>query len=381
MHACHNRAPGEHWKIAMTEAARSQLDLVRHLFVILIVGMLIVGSLYVMRPFLAALIWATMISVSTWPLLASAQQRLGGRRWLAVLVMVLAMLLVLVVPIAAAVLTLVDHAAGIHALVTAMPEYALPAPPDWLLKIPLAGKTVWTKWKELSDAGPGGLMSQIEPHAAQIVNWSLGKAGSIGSLLLHLLLTTVITGILFAKGEVAGHAVIRFSRRVSGQRGEVVVLLAAQAIRAVALGIIVTAIVQSALGGIGLWIAGVPLAAVLTAVMLILCIAQLGPGLPLLAGVAWLYWQGHTGTAIVLLVWTLFVGTLDNFLRPLLIRRGADLPLLLILVGVIGGLFAFGLVGLFVGPMLLAVTYTLLQTWIDEVPDPPETQVTSTPPA
>jgi len=107
--------------------------------------------------------------------------------------------------------------------------------------------------------------------------------------------------------------------------------------------------------------------------MLILCIAQLGPGLPLLIGVGWLYWQHHTIAAIVLFVWTIFCGTIDNVIRPILIKRGADLPFLLILAGVIGGLLGFGLVGLFVGPTLLAVTFALLQTWINEPPPDAET--------
>ena len=131
---------------------------------------------------------------------------------------------------------------------------------------------------------------------------------------------------------------------------------------------IFTALAQSILGGIGLAIAGVPFVPVLTALMLMFCIAQLGPGLVLVPAVIWLYWSDSTGWGTFLLVWTVIVGTMDNFLRPLLIRKGADLPLLLILAGVIGGLLAFGLVGIFVGPVVLAVAYTLLQAWIDDVP-------------
>ncbi|MHA6203764.1 AI-2E family transporter YdiK [Dyella soli] len=350
---------------------RPPFDLVRNLLVILIISLLILGSLCVMQPFLAALIWATMITVSTWPLMLKAQHHLRGSRGLAVFVMMLAMLLIIVVPIAAAVVTIADRANDIREWITAMPSYSLPAPPDWVSRIPLVGTKLATDWKDLSDAGPGGLLARAKPYAAQIAHWTISQAGSIGSLFLHLLLTTVIAGILFAQGDTAARAVVRFSRRISGDRGEVVVLLAGKAIRAVALGIIVTAVAQSALGGIGLLVTGVPLAGLLTALMLILCIAQLGPALPLLAGVAWLYWQGHHVAAFVLLAWTIVIGLMDNFLRPLLIKRGADLPLLLILVGVIGGLFAFGLVGLFVGPAVLAVTFTLLETWINEVPDAP----------
>jgi predicted PurR-regulated permease PerM len=118
-------------------------------------------------------------------------------------------------------------------------------------------------------------------------------------------------------------------------------------------------------GGIGLVIAGVPLAALLTAVMFMLCIVQLGPTLVLAPATIWVFWSGSTGWGIFLLVWTVIVGTMDNFLRPWLIKRGADLPLLLIFAGVIGGLLGFGLVGIFVGPVLLAVSYTLINAWLD----------------
>ena len=143
-------------------------------------------------------------------------------------------------------------------------------------------------------------------------------------------------------------------------------MLAAKAIRSVALGVGVTAVVQTVLGAIGLAVAGVPFASVLSAVMLMLCIAQLGPALVLFPAVGWMYWTGENGWATFLLVWSIFVSALDNVLRPMLIKKGADLPLLLIFAGVIGGLIGFGLIGIFVGPVVLAVTYTLLEAWIED---------------
>jgi predicted PurR-regulated permease PerM len=156
----------------------------------------------------------------------------------------------------------------------------------------------------------------------------------------------------------------RFTRRLAGQQGDDVTVLAARAIRGVALGVVGTALIQSLLGGIGLAVSGVPAAAVLTAIMFILCIAQLGPVLVLIPAVIWLYWSGQNLWGTVLLAFTIVAATLDNFLRPLLIKKGADLPLLLIFAGVIGGLIAFGIIGLFIGPVVLAVTYTLLGAWL-----------------
>jgi predicted PurR-regulated permease PerM len=183
---------------------------------------------------------------------------------------------------------------------------------------------------------------------------------------LQFLLTVVIAAILYAGGESVADWMKRFGRRLAGDRGTDVVVLAGQAIRGVALGVVVTAVVQSALGGIGLALAGVPMAAVLTVVMFMLCIAQLGVFLVLLPAVAWLYWSGDSGWGTFLLVWTVVVGSLDNVLRPYLIKKGADLPLLLIFAGVIGGMITIGLVGIFVGPVVLAVAYTLLDAWVED---------------
>ena len=164
------------------------------------------------------------------------------------------------------------------------------------------------------------------------------SGNSIGKLFVHFSLIVILAAVMYAGGETAASAIKRFARRLAGARGESTVELAGQAIRGVALGVGVTALVQSALGGIGLAIVGIPFASLLTALMFMLCIAQLGPGLVLIPAVVWVYWNGETGWGTFLLVWSVIVVTLDNFLRPMLIKMGADLPLLLIFAGVIGGL-------------------------------------------
>ena len=183
-------------------------------------------------------------------------------------------------------------------------------------------------------------------------------------LLVQFVLIVILSAVLYAGGESWAGWMRGFARKLADERGDRMVVLAGQAIRGVALGVVVTALVQSVLGGIGLAVAGVPFAAVLTAIMFALCIAQLGPIIVLGGATVWAYTSLGTGWGTFLLVWTLVVGTLDNFLRPILIRRGADLPLLLIFAGVIGGLVAFGVVGIFVGPVVLAVAYTLLDDWV-----------------
>jgi predicted PurR-regulated permease PerM len=218
----------------------------------------------------------------------------------------------------------------------------------------------------LADAGPTGVLARAQPYFDKMLSWVVGEVGAIGALLLHFLLVLVISGLLYAYGETAAAGVRRLMHRIGGERADRMTLLASQAIRAVALGIVVTALVQSVLGGVGLAITGIPQPTLLAALMFMFAVAQLGVFPVLVPAVIWLYWRDQAVLGTVLLVVTVIAGSVDNFLRPILIRRGADLPLVLIFAGVIGGLFAFGIIGLFVGPVVLAVTYTLVTEWVRE---------------
>jgi predicted PurR-regulated permease PerM len=341
-----------------------QRDLTRTTLAILCILLMIAATLWVLRPFLAAGVWATMIVVATWPMLKSLEKRCGGRRAPAVAGMTLAMLLLLFVPLLLAIDTITGNAEAIINLARKLATADLPPPPEWLATVPLVGSKLSTMWKQLADAGSQALLEKIEPQMANSGRWLLTKVGGMGVMLLQFLLIVILSAILYASGEAAAAGVKRFGRRLAGDHGENSIILAGQAIRGVALGVCVTALVQTVLGGIGLAIAGVPFAGLLSAVMLLLCIAQIGPGLILFPAVAWTFWMGDTGWGFFLLVWSLVVTTMDNFMRPILIKKGADLPLLLIFAGVIGGLLGFGLVGIFVGPVVLAVTYTLLEAWV-----------------
>jgi predicted PurR-regulated permease PerM len=344
-------------------------DLTRTVLAIRIIGGLIAASIWILRPFLAATIWSTMIVVTTWPILRTLQSRLWGKRWLATTIMTAALLLVFVAPFSAAIGTIVANAGEIVDWTNRFSDVKLPRPPEFVEKIPLVGEKAANLWREYADKGSEELAEIVRPYAIRVASWFVAEVGNFGLVSIQFLLTVVISAILYMNGESAGRWVRRFGRRLAGERGDNVVRLAGQAIRGVALGVVVTALVQSVLGGIGLAIAGVPFAAALTAVMFMLALAQIGPLPVLLGGLVWLWWQSNTGWFVALLIWTIAVASLENILRPILIRKGADLPLLLIFAGVIGGLLAFGLLGLFVGPVLLAVAYTLLDAWVSEVRD------------
>jgi len=249
-------------------------------------------------------------------------------------------------------------------------ELHIPAPPDWVAGVPVVGAKVASEWSALATATPEALVAKVTPYVGPVASWIAAQAGNVGGFAIHLLLALALCGVLYMTGETAARGVRRFARRVHGERGDQLVVLAGASIRAVALGIVVTALVQTTLAALGLWAAGVPYASAIAALILVFCIAQLGPSLPMLGGVAWLFYVDATVAASLLLVWTVVVASLDNVLRPILIRRGAELPLLLIMAGVIGGLLGFGLVGLFVGPVILAVAYTLIGAWVDEQDQP-----------
>ena len=261
-------------------------DLTRTTLAVISLLLLIAGSLWVLRPFLPATVGATMLVVATWSLLKALQTRLGNRRAPAVALMTLGLLLLLILPLWAAIDTIARHASGVTALAKSVADSGLPQPPAWVGGVPVVGAKLAAAWAQAAQAGPDGLVARLGPYASDAVGWVLGHVGNVGGMLVHFLLVVILSSM--------------------------------------------TAVVQTVLGGLGLAIAGVPFASFLSAVMLILCIAQLGPALVLIPAVAWMYWTGENAWGTFLLVWSLVVISLDNVLRPVLITRGADLPLLLI---------------------------------------------------
>jgi len=348
----------------MKIANGSSRDLTHTTLSVLFIGILTASCFWIMRPFLMSLAWASVIVVATWPTFEMLEKRLGGKRWLAVAAMAAAILLIILIPTTLAVVTIVDNIENITAQVRSLSTLSLSAPPDWVSGIPLAGEKIASRWREFAALSTDERTAIVLPYAKAAVQWFMAQAGSMGMTAVHFLLTVILSMILFAKGHVAREGVLNFARRLAGRQGEEAAVMAGKAVRGVVLGVVVTALIQAGIGGIGLFVTSVPAAGLLTAVTVILCLAQLGPFLVLIPAVSWLYWSGQPGRGTVLLVFLVVAGTIDNVVRPFLIRKGADLPILLIFAGVIGGLIAFGIIGLFVGPVMLAVTYTLLKEWV-----------------
>jgi len=341
-------------------------DLSRTLLAVLLLVVLIGGALWIVRPFVMPTVWATMLVVATWPLLLRLERLFGGRRGAAAATMTVALVLVLLVPLTLAVGAVVANADDVATKVEELKSYQVPPPPHFVEKVPMIGARLVARWHEAEAGGPGYLTAKLSPFLGGAVRWLISSAGSAGRITVDLLITIIVAAILYVNGEHAARGLALFATRLMGERGDNVVRLSGQAIRGVALGIVVTALAQGGAAGLGLLVAGIPYSLVLTVLCFVLAVAQIGPVPVLLPAVIWTYWDRGSVWGTGLLIWSIFVGLINNFLQPILIKRGADLPMLLIFVGVVGGLVSFGILGIFVGPVLLAVTYTLLADWVRE---------------
>jgi predicted PurR-regulated permease PerM len=327
------------------------------------VAALLWGTLAVLRPFLPAILWAAIIVIATWPLMLRAQRLFGGRRSLAVAMMSAGLLVAVVAPVALLLGTLVTRLAELRDLGDRVLAGPWPPPPAWLARLPY-GEQLSAQWQQAVAQSPEHWTEAVKPYLGRLAVWLSQHVGTLGSITLEFLLTLVLVVVLYLHGEALATAARRLARRVGGARAEEGALLAGQAMRAIAAGVVLTALVQSILSGLGLWVVGIPAAGVLTSVMFMLCVMQIGPLPVLLPAAAWLIFQHQPGWGIALLVWAMLMSVGDAFLRPWLIQRGAKLPFVLVLGGVVGGLLAFGLAGIFIGPILLAVVKRLMERWV-----------------
>jgi predicted PurR-regulated permease PerM len=335
---------------------------------VLSIGLLIGGAFWILQFFVPSILWATIIVVTTWPVFERIQRRLWNKRILAIIVMVGALLVMVILPCAFAIGSIISNSDMITGWVNSLRQMDMPPPPGFLGKIPLLGPRLMDAWQKAEALTAEGVSKNLAPYTGAMVSWFISKAGSVGVLLVQFLLTLIIAVVLYARGESAAETVRAFCRRLAGARGEEIATLAAKAIRSVALGVVVTALVQAILSGIGLAVAGIPSAILLTAIIFVLCLCQVGPTPILLPAIVWLYWRGELFSGSLLLAFSLVILPMDNFLRPVLIRKGANIPLMLVFIGVIGGLLAMGVIGLFIGPVILAVANTLLTSWIRREP-------------
>ncbi|WP_051229423.1 AI-2E family transporter [Paludibacterium yongneupense] len=350
-----------------TEDLRQKLTgmSVMAVFRIAVLSLLVLACVKIILPFLGALIWAIIIAISTWPAFNLLSDRIGQRRKLAAAILVCLMLIALAVPISLMILSLVDFLPQLSAFTRDLSGLSLPDAPGWVDSIPVLGPATTQLWKTAQSDLPS-MLDKLRPALNEGAIWSLSHVAQLGLSLLEIVLAIVVSGVLLYNGEAAWYGAERTIVKLGGAPAIDLPEVVARTVRSVTTGVVGTALAQTLLCVAGLWIAGVPGSLVLGFLCFMLAVAQMPTLIVWLPGAAWVFYMGNTGRAAFLVLWGfLLVNTIDNFLKPMLISQGAKLPLSLIFLGVIGGLIAWGVIGLFIGPTLLAVAYTLFRHWLE----------------
>lgn len=336
---------------------------------LIFLGFLVYLGILLLRPFAAVLLWSTILAVAFYPVFDGLRRRFGGRAWLASGTLTVACLLVTLGPTAILISSLVFslehlgerlHAGGLR----------LPPPPALLHHLPVLGD-VTPGWTALSN-NLEGLATRYGADLLVAGEWLLSRMEGLAFSLASILVGVVVAGFLYAPGPLLKEAVGRFAARISGTHGSMFVDLTAATIRNVARGVIGVALIQSVLIGLALIVAQVPAAGLLALLTLVLCIVQVGALPVVIPLMIWAWFGMETLPALLFNPYLLAAALSDNLLKPLFMRKGLNVPILVILLGVIGGTIAFGLIGLFLGPVVLAVLYDLALFWLaEEEPEPP----------
>jgi predicted PurR-regulated permease PerM len=335
---------------------------------ILAIALLLIACIEVLSPFIGPLTWAGIIAVSTWPAFKRLCSWLGGRQALAATLLVLALSAALILPLLLLALSLADSVPAATALANNLANMKLPPPPHWLSTVPFFGPSLTDAWQS-SHSDISGLFVKLKPYIDQAAYWAVGQGAQLGKSLLMLILAMVISGFFLVYGDAGWITFENILARVGGKLGGNLPELIARTIRSVTNGVVGTALVQALLTVIGLVICSVPGAVILGFLCFIIAVSQLPTMFVWAPAAVWLFYGGHSGFGIFLVLWgILVVNMVENVLKPYLISHGSGLPLPLIFLGVIGGLLTWGLIGLFIGPTALAVGYTLFNFWLQSEP-------------
>jgi predicted PurR-regulated permease PerM len=331
-------------------------------------ALLALGCLWIMLPFVTAMLWASVLSFSVWPLYRRLLKFLHGRRTLASLIVSLGMVCAILLPFVIVGMTLADNVDQLTGATRRLLDAGLPAAPQWLAKVPFVGSRGAEYWQDLA-ADSTKLAAAVKPLLEPVGRWALAAGLAIGYGLLQLALSILIAFFLLRDGGAVVEYLAVAMERIAGPRGRYLLELAGNTVRGVVYGILGTALVQALMAGVGLFVAGVPGAALLALLTFFLSVIPCGPPLVMVPAALWLFSQGSTGWGIFMLIWGAGVSTIDNFVKPWLISQGSAMPFVLILLGVAGGALAFGFIGIFIGPTLLAVGYRLVREWTSAGPD------------
>jgi len=348
----------------MADDSATMALLVRRVVALLIILSLVGISLWLIRPFLSAMVWGAIIAISLYPLQRHFSSWLGGRRVIPAIAIALLMAGVLLIPLVMLLMTVGVQASHLFQNSPALEQLVIPDAPSWLAEIPLVGRRFSQIWHDAAVDVPGTIET-IRPKLRAALLWFLSGTVSSTLLVLEALLAIALAATFLITAERLDQFFAKLLRALGAPESAGIQALVVRTVRGVAQGIIGTAIIQAQVAWIGLEIAAAPIPVLLTLLIFISCTAQLGALLVGLPVAGWLWYQGDAEWAVFLVGWMLFVNVIDNFIKPLLIGRGLPIPIWVLFIGVVGGLLGLGLVGLFIGPVVLAVSYLLMIRWID----------------
>jgi predicted PurR-regulated permease PerM len=338
---------------------------IEQVMVLAIIALLIVGSIVIIFPFLRAMLWAMVFTVTVWPFFLKVEHFFGGRTSLAALVPTLLIALIFFLPLIYAGSQLVTQAPVALDYAQELMEKGMGDPPQWLGTIPWVGERLVTVWQDIGTYTPK-LLALAKPYLKTLLGSLVSAGAGMAKVVLTAVLSLLLLFFLLKEGRAVRESLEKMAFKLSGEKGRQLLLVAGVTMRSVVYGILITALVQGFLSFLGLWVAGVPNPLFLATAAGLFALVPVGLiQAILLPSAGWLLFKGDTGWGIFLFIWSFFfVGNIDQVLRPMLISRGAKVPFLVVLLGVLGGLASGGFIGLFVGATVLTIFFTMLREWV-----------------
>jgi predicted PurR-regulated permease PerM len=335
---------------------------------ILALALLGAGCVLVLWPFLTSLVWAAILVSTSWPAFLWLDRGVGGRRAVAASLMTLLVTVVLLGPVVAVALAMADNATELGRAATALVKDGLPDAPAWLASLPVVGQTIHDYWQGFAHDGRK-LMAELEKLAKPAQAAALAAGGVVARGSLDMAISVFIAFFFFLHGEALAERLRVAAERLAGGRAAYLLGIVRGTVTGVIYGILGTGLAQGVLAAIGFAIAGVPGAVLLGVATFFLSVVPVGPPLVWGGAAIWLFQGGEPGWAAFVAAWGFFlVSTVDNVIKPFIISRGASLPFAVVFLGVLGGVLAFGVIGAFLGPTLLAVGYRLATEWTGAAP-------------
>jgi predicted PurR-regulated permease PerM len=326
---------------------------------LILIGGIVIGCGFVLKPFALSILWAAILCLATWPAYELLLKWLRGRRNLAAGLMTILLLLVIFLPFFLVGLTFTNNISSAMEWVNSQREAGFPPPPDWVGRIPLVGARVSEYWSTLAESAEP-VLKWLDPWLKDVGVWLLQHSLSFAQGVLQLAMSVLIAFFLYRDGEGVVASLREGFQRIGGDYAQHLMDVAKTTVRSVVYGVIGTALAQGVLAGIGFYIAGVPSPVLLAMFTFFLSFLPIGPPIIWIGASVWLFSQGCTGWGVFMIVYGLLViSSVDNFIKPYIISRGSDLPFIVMFIGIIGGIVTFGFIGVFIGPTLLTVGYSL----------------------